>query len=57
MRSTGCQIGVINLSDDATGCQIGVFNATENMRGLQIGFLNMISASSLPIMVFANASF
>lgn len=54
---SGCQVGVINFAKDATGCQIGLVNATERMHGVQLGVLNLITESSFPIMVIANASF
>ena len=54
----GAQIGWVNYADKFTGFQFGLVNYTKRMEsGVQIGLVNIITNSSLPGMVFANAKF
>jgi hypothetical protein len=53
----GVQTGFVNVSREVRGFQFGVLNYTDAMRGLQIGLFNIITQSSLPFMVGANARF
>jgi hypothetical protein len=54
---TGMQAGIVNIAQTATGLQCGVVNYTDSLKGLQLGIVNIISRSSLPFMILANASF
>lgn len=55
-KTTGVQLGAINVSKDVKGAQWGLVNTTKKLEGFQIGLLNFAPNGFLPVFPFFNIS-